>query len=779
MLFGHRGSARTVRPTAWTPAAIAIALFVLLPACKVAGVKAPGPVGGTDAAGGGGGSTQDAGFVFGPVDSAAPPNAPLSIQPASPVVTAVSGAAAPTVQFQATRGAGPVVAKWSLDRGELGQIDGNGLFTASGLVGGAGHVTARYGQETASTTVTVNLEATDKGDPDQSGGGAAPALGGFRGVGGDGAGKPPSADVVTALGGAPTVDPSVSLLYPYDGTVFPRGLLAPLLQWNAGTHAFDGVRISVRGKNYRYTGDFAANHAPFRNLPVPQAAWDAMTRSSGGGALDVSLVFSEKGKAFGPYTMTWNIAEASLHGTIYYNSYGTSYVKNSPYVDSYGKQFGAGTLAISPGATAPKLVAGVDSAATGNGCRVCHTVSGAGTFMVTQADKTVAPNASDTVAIDLVNDATKGAGGPLIGAPSLAFPALSRDGTLLLSSSGPLIAGDNQSRLYTMPAATPVPGVTGLPAGFRAALPSFSPDARHLAFNFWSGSLGASGGNRPVTADRASLVLLDFDGKNAFTNPRVVFTPPASTSTDSAAPDVAVTFTAFLPDSNAVVFALQLSNKSHYWGYTWGENTSELWWVDLATQKAHRLDALNGRSSTGAANLPATAPHSADQDAVLNYEPTVGPIAAGGYAWVVFTSRRQYGNVATASPWTSDPRNYAWQDEVTPKKLWVAAIDLDPKPGSDPSHPAFYLPAQELYAGNSRGYWSFDPCRADGAGCETGDQCCGGFCRRGDSGALTCGSGGPSCAGLYERCREAADCCDVGSAVRCINSVCAAPAPIP
>jgi MFS family permease len=42
-----------------------------------------------------------------------------------------------------------------------------------------------------------------------------------------------------------------------------------------------------------------------------------MTRSSGGGALAVSLVFSEKGKAFGPYRATWNIAEASLSPSAY------------------------------------------------------------------------------------------------------------------------------------------------------------------------------------------------------------------------------------------------------------------------------------------------------------------------------------------------------------------------------------------------------------------------------------------------------------------------------
>jgi hypothetical protein len=268
-------------------------------------------------------------------------------------------------------------------------------------------------------------------------------------------------------------------------------------------------------------------------------------------------------------------------------------------------------------------------------------------------------------------------------------------------------------------------------------------------------------------------MVLDFDGASTFSNPKVVFTPPASASADSAAPDVAVTFSAFLPDSSAVVFALQLSNKSHFWGYTWGENTSELWWVDLATRQAHRLDALNGLGPDGNPYLPAAPPHRSAEDAQLNYEASVSPIAAGGYAWVVFTSRRQYGNVATTAPWRSDPRNYPWQDEVTTKKLWVAAIDLNAKPGTDPSHPAFYLPAQELYAGNSRGFWSFDPCRMDGASCETGDQCCGGFCQAQADGALACGSDRPSCAGIYERCATSADCCEVGGGrVACINSVC-------
>jgi hypothetical protein len=127
----------------------------------------------------------------------------------------------------------------------------------------------------------------------------------------------------------------------------------------------------------------------------------------------------------------------------------------------------------------------------------------------------------------------------------------------------------------------------------------------------------------------------------------------------------------------------------------------------VATKLSAPLDKLNGLGY-----LP-VGPNNHDNDATLNYEPTANPImpvvTAGGYAWVVFTSRRMYGNVATADPWCSDPRSCdVLSNIVTPKKLWIAAIDLNPTPGTDPSHPAFYLPGQELFACNSHGYWSFD-----------------------------------------------------------------------
>jgi hypothetical protein len=655
-----------------------------------------------------------------------------------------------------------------MDRGELGTLDQDGLFTASGTLGGRVQVTAAYAELTATTTLTVILEAIERGDPAWSDTLPPPGPGGYAGVGGDGPAGAPSPEQVAVLDGAAINDAAVSLLYPYDGTVFPQGLLAPLIQWRPAGHTFDAVLLRVTGTHYEYKGYFAANKTPFVNLPIPQAAWQAMTRSASGEALTVSLVFAEGGQAIGPYTTQWIVAPAELHGTIYYNSYGTSYVTNSSDLDAYGEQYGAGTLAIAPGATAPTLAAGVDGPLDGTGCRGCHTVSGDGSLLVTQGTKAM-PDLSDTVTIDLLNDTTGGSGAGLPMAPTLTFPALNKDGTLLFSNAGGHHGG-SASSLYALPQASVV-AVNGLPSGFQAALPAFAADGRHMSFNFWAGSFAEPA----ITGDGRSLAVLDFDGVSAFSNPRVVFTPPGTS------PDVAVTFSSFLPDSSGVVFALQLANPSQFWGYTWGENTSELWWVDLATSEARRLDALNGYLANGQSYLPdnaaGAATHTAAQDATLNYEPSLSPIAAGGYAWVVFTTRRMYGNVAAdVGPWQSDPRRYEWREQVTSKKLWVAAIDLGADPGTDPSHPPFYLPAQELHAGNSRGFWSPDPCRQDGQSCETGVQCCGGYCQQGESGLL-CGSVTMQCAALFDRCDIDADCCDAPANAACINNVCTAPKP--
>lgn len=139
-----------------------------------------------------------------------------------------------------------------------------------------------------------------------------------------------------------------------------------------------------------------------------------------------------------------------------------------------------------------------------------------------------------------------------------------------------------------------------------------------------------------------------------------------------------------------------------------------------------------------------------------NYYPTVSPVAAGGYFWVFFDSVRHYGNYGTQ------------------RALWGTAISVQRSTGEfndsrglyakDVSHPAFYLPGQELDAANHRAFTALDPCRDDGQGCDTGVDCCSGHCNDGMCGPAQ------GCSKLGERCAQDGDCCDTVSA--CIGGFC-------
>ena len=153
--------------------------------------------------------------------------------------------------------------------------------------------------------------------------------------------------------------------------------------------------------------------------------------------------------------------------------------------------------------------------------------------------------------------------------------------------------------------------------------------------------------------------------------------------------------------------------------------------------------------------------------------------AVGGYFWAIFTSHRSYGSTLASK---ANSAGLGFSNCVSPQgdeadgKLWMAAIDIGGAPGNDPSHPAFYLDGQELQADNLRGYWVLPACQAMGTGCESGDQCCTGFCRAGaDGGAPSCVPQPKGCANEFESCTTASNCC--ASTDQCINGRCATPAP--
>jgi hypothetical protein len=546
-------------------------------------------------------------------------------------------------------------------------------------------------------------------------------------------------------------DTGLMWLYPYDKTVWPQGLLAPLLQWAPGAVGnYDAIYIHISETGFDYKGFFGANASPFLNHPILQQAWQTLSYSNQGSPVTVSLVFSSGGKAYGPLTETWTIAQGTLTGTVYYNSYGTALALNY-CCTAANALFGGATLAIKHGATSPVLVAGASGGTPGNPaadstkCRVCHSVAAQGATLVTQHGE----NYAESSAYALTAGDTET---PMMPANSeFGFPAIYPDGTYLFSNAGPLpgVGPPATSGLFSIPSGAAI-AATNLPAGLGAATPVFSPDGKHLAFNYYS-------------SDQASLASIDFTpATKAFANLQTLNTPATGTR------DL---FPAFMPTNDSVIFEHEVANDGEF-GATRNGSRGELWWVDLATHHAAALANLNG-----GAYLPTTYGTNHAMDSTLQYEPTVNPVASGGYAWVVFTSRRLYGNVATQDPFLSDPRSYDPATSATTKKLWVAAIDLNAMPGTDPSHPAFYLPGQELLACNSRGYWVVDPCEPNGDSCLTGDQCCSGYCGDADGGGFVCGTPPPGCVSLSNKCMVNTDCCGSSTGIECIDGFCSQPSP--
>lgn len=695
----------------------------------------------------------------------------LVIDPAVVTLSVVQGQPLPTAQFRALGDGQPVRAGWTLDRGELGSINQEGSFVASGALGGTGTIIATVGNLQATAKVVLDLRMEQNGGVASDAGGGA---GGRGGVGGDSEGGAVDAATRAVLMGAATAAPGLIWLYPYDQTVFPRGILAPQLQWRDGaTSNFDAVRIDVEETHFAWTGTFARNAPTFKNHPLPADVWRTATRSNEGEDLVVRLTFAKGGVAYGPIEERWKISASPLKGIVYYNSYGTSLAKNfdgaiqSPGGAFPGGKFGGATLSIHGDSTDPALVAGGNGG--GDQCYVCHTVSLDGSRLLThyQGDANQSSFDLSTGTETKIPRSNTSA--------TYTWPGPSPDGKYFLSDMhGP-------SKLHRVPegggsADAVVQPSSGLPNDLSMAFPTFSPSGTAVAFNRYGGA----------GSDKRTLAMVSFDAAT-FT-----FGPIDNLFTVDAGQHPV--WPSFLPGGGGLLYELAVrpndragienfgGNRSNNEcegdtnaaAYKCGPNTdkgtrAEIWMFNLATRERVRLDRLNGkdRNPTGG--------YAHNDDSTLNYEPAASPVVSGGYAWVVFTSRRLYGNIATINPWWSDPRFKDISLQPTTKKLWVAAIDLNAPPGEDPSHPAFYLPAQELMAGNSRGFWVVDPCRADGNGCESGDECCGGYCRPGESGALVCSNAINTCANEFENCEADADCC--GSTLQCIEGRCGKKSP--
>jgi len=450
----------------------------------------------------------------------------LTIKPQNPsLMVTVPPVSAATKQFTALIGSEAVTAQWTLDSAGTGSIDTSGLFTASGLLGGNVTVTATADGQSAQTTLSIVLALTE--NP-----GAITAA------------------TQTALQAGGAANTAFGWLYPYNKTVFPRGLPPPTLQFGAGTAGdagvasadaggagFDAAMVKVTFPGLVYVGFYGPGTLPHQ-ISLTTTAWNAITLSaSGTDAVNVEVTESVAGTVFGPISETWTIASGSLRGSIFYNSYNSTLAGNTGAV-----------LKLRPSEQQLSVVLPSNGGTT---CHVCHAVAANGSI-VEAADETTNGTQQDSV-WSLTADG--GASTPLYSAPDRTwdFGAFTPDGTKFLRYGAPPWTGGawapdvrglgNGSTDVPTDLFDPKTGLSLTPSGLDAGpggaainmmMPTFSPDGTLVAFNHYDTGLGHT------------IAVMSFDNAtNTFSNLRDVATLPT----------LFAGWPTFTPDDTYVVFA--------------------------------------------------------------------------------------------------------------------------------------------------------------------------------------------------------------------------------
>ena len=721
-------------------------------ACGSAGTPAQhdGPGAGSDAGSLAGEAGAPGSFITGDDGSSASVLATqLQFVPASTALT-VDGVTPQTTAFQLQATVNGQVmnvepSSLQFDRPDIATatIGSPVSVTATGTYGGTATLHAIFGGLEAKATLAITVAQRDVG--------GVPAA------------------IVTALDGAGTTrsDAAVSTIaYPYDKTVFPLGLTAPIVMWTAptgGMHANDVYRLHFAEGSYTYDA-YATTPLPATSpgpsaaqWAIPQGVWERVTASNAGTSDPLEVVLSRYDAATmtaaASASMTWTIAPASLRGAIYYWTASRSALGDGG-VASVGH---ITRMAPGTGALPVQLNSGR--------CMGCHAVSADGTTLVAAIDDPASAPATPPYVLGWQNpnytrpwaafDVSQTT--PQAGYQSTQYGAniaLTPDGAYAVWGAPTNVAGSkvlslSNTKTGALVANSGLDALLGPLANDVLSMPAFSPDGTMLA-----AVRSPTSGDNVLPNSPKAIVYVDYAASSqtfgATLNTVVLSTDPAI-----AAGETALAYPSFSPDHKYVAFhAGTLATGCQNGCDDTAKDDGQLYIAPVTGGGAVRLAAINDP------------PNPVDRNASV--EPTFDPTPAGGYSWVVFTSMRAYGNMGFPVAAGED----VTKTENFKRRLWVAAID--PAVGTiDPSHPPFFLVGQDDTP-NMRGFWANAQCVATplpdhgGGACTQGFECCSGFCTNG-----TCSNPTTlACQAVGAGCSASADCCNGASGVSCINGTC-------
>lgn len=351
---------------------------------------------------------------------------------------------------------------------------------------------------------------------------------------------------------------------------------------------------------------------------------------------------------------------------------------------------------------------------SGGQCYGCHTVSRDGSKMMAALSSGV-PFPQFTVNLT-TEPAVVGGIAPGTG-PAGTFSAFNDKGDRVIVST------DSASSVYGLnildgnTGAMLAPGVMGS----QCAEPAWSPDGTKLA-----AICNLNGGGWAFDATAGELAIADVAADGTTVTNTHTIVPQAGAQGRPAYPT-------FSPGSEYIAYGRPTAGSR-------SSGAGDIWLTDL-NGVAKPLTTMSGDNRS--------------------FNPVFAPLRAGGYFWVVFISRRDYGNKAVGT---------------NNQQLWVAAIS-DPPDAADPSQPPFYLRGQELLQKSENAYFALEPCKEVGVGCQSGVDCCGGTCIKDPAtDQYICGTPSGGCVEDGNACEQSSDCCDAPEST-CVDGFCTRPPP--